>query len=76
MNPKIYQPVPVLVVDTIRRKKYSGGLDKDEVLANMSSIVAVPRRTYYNTVYSSSSSSDDEPLANFVQTKPNHQFPI
>lgn len=67
MNPKTYQSVPVPVIDTIRENYYLDRLNEQEIVANISSTVAVLRRSYYNTVYSSSSSSDDEGLANFVQ---------
>ncbi|XP_063384484.1 uncharacterized protein LOC134670614 [Cydia fagiglandana] len=64
MNPKTYQPVPVPVINTLREDILSFELDEESVLDDISNVVAVPRRSYYNTVYSSSSNSDDEPLAN------------
>ncbi|CAH2095385.1 unnamed protein product [Euphydryas editha] len=67
MNPKKYQPVPVSVVDTNGEINCSDRLNEKKILANISNIVTVPRKTYYSTFCTSSSSSNDEPLANVVQ---------
>lgn len=67
MNPKTYLPVPAPVIDTLKEDVPLDGLDEEIVLDDISNIVAAPRKTYYNTVYSSSSSSDDLPLASLNQ---------
>ena len=67
MNPKTYQPVPAPVINTLKEDVLLDGLDEEIVLDDISNIVAVARKTYYNTVYSSSSISDDELLTRFSQ---------
>lgn len=44
MNTKPYQSVLVPIVDTISEKYYSDRLNEESVLANISSIVAVPKK--------------------------------
>lgn len=67
MSPKTYQPVPTPVIDTLSEDVLLDGFDKEIVLDDISNIVALPRKTYYNTIYSSSSGSDEELLTSFSQ---------
>ncbi|CAG9783815.1 unnamed protein product [Diatraea saccharalis] len=67
MSPKTYHPVPAPVIDTLTEGILLDGLDEEIVLDDILYIITVPRRTFYNTVYSTPSSSDDEFLASYSQ---------
>ncbi|CAH4031389.1 unnamed protein product [Pieris brassicae] len=46
MNPKTYQPIPAIVIETLKEAVLLDGLDEEIVLDDISNTVVVPRKTY------------------------------